>query len=335
VTAAGSQLVNVNYGVDPAHTSVSVNGPNHIVVPAQVQLSAAGALPLFTQSNLTVTAAVPAVFGPAPTGTVSLFRAGSGTQTATLPGAGSTSLSRAVTFPFRATFAEKPSACFTLNYSGDGVYPPASGSSCLNTSPAVTTLTLATASGSPSYAYGATVRAGVTLRFPSELGLVNRTVRIEPIGQDVTLNVNVGSAGAIFDFVPTFALKGITASYAGGTDVAASGDKLALSMNLVRTVTALDPMASPAANPVTLRATVSPAVPAGVPAPPAPTGVVQFFDGTLFLGQSPLVTQANGTGRATLSGVARPVGARQLRAVYLGSALFTTSTSPVATVTIQ
>ena len=73
----------------------------------------------------------------------------------------------------------------------------------------------------------------------------------------------------------------------------------------------------------------------GAAPPVTPTGIVQFFDGTLFLGQATLIAQPNGSGRATLSGVARPVGQRAFKAMYLGNSIFTTSATPILTVTIQ
>jgi hypothetical protein len=332
VTTPGSQPVSVSYGLDSAHTSVSVTGPNHTVVSPQVQLSASATLPLFTQVNIPATVSVPAVLGPVPTGTLTLARPGFAPQTVAIAPVFSTSLTRTVNFPFRATFAEKPSACFTLTYSGDANYPPASASPCMKTVPATATLTL---SGPNSYDYGAKYAVQVKLAFPAELGLDNKTVQIAPLGQVVDLTVRVGSAAAVVEFTPAFNSTGIVATYAGGTDVSSSAAKLAFSMNLVRTQTQLSPISSPASNPLTLRATVSPVVTGRVATPPAPTGVVQFFDGTLFLGQAAPLAQGDGTAIATLGGVARPVGARSLKATYLGSSLFTTSTSPVLSVTVQ
>jgi hypothetical protein len=332
VNTPGSQFVNVNYGVDPLHLSVTMNGPNHTVVAPQVQITASTTLPLFQRKNIPVVISVPAAIGPVPTGTVTLARTGTASQTATLPAGSSTTLSRSVAFPFKATFAEKPSACFTVTYSGDSIYPAASANPCFDTGPAVASLQL---QGLDNYTYGSPSPVQVKLTFPAELGLISRTVHLDPIGRDLTLDVGVGSATVTTALLYSFALKGITAIYAGGGDVSAAGDKLAFSMNPVVTQTRIDALPPTASNPLTLRATVTPVAPAGVAAPPAPTGVVQFFDGTLFLGQASLAAQTDGTLKAVLSGVARPVGARPFKAVYLGSSFFTSSTSPVVTVTIQ
>ena len=76
---------------------------------------------------------------------------------------------------------------------------------------------------------------------------------------------------------------------------------------------------------VTLTATVSPVA----PDTGAPTGSVEFFDGTESLGTAPL----NGTGEASLSVTDLAVGSRSITAEYLGAATFGRSTSsPVARV---
>ena len=331
VTTSGSQLVNVNYAVDPVHSPVTVNGPNHTVVAPQVQLSLGGALPLFTQVNLPATLSVPAVFGPAPTGTVTLARAGA-SQTVAISAGSSTTLTRTASLPYRATLADKPQACFTLSYSGDSRYPAASANPCLKTTAATTSLQL---QGPSSYDYGTNYVAGTILHFPQELGLSNETIHFDPPGVDSAMSVHAGIATDQFQFTPTFNQKSLTATYSGGTDVGSSTSNLAFSMNPVQTSTQLTPVASPASNPLTLRATVTPVVAGQVVAPPAPSGTIQFFDGTLFLGQVALTAQTNGSAIAVLGGQARPVGARALKAVYLGSSLFATSTSPVLSVTVR
>jgi hypothetical protein len=331
VTAPGSQFVNVNYAVDPLHSSVTVNGPNHTVVAPQVQLSLAGALPLFTQTNLLATLAVPAAFGPGPTGTVTLTRAGA-SNTVAISGGSVNTVNRIASVPYRATLADKPSACFTLSYSGDSLYPATSASPCLNTSAATTSLQL---QGPSSYDYGSNYTAGTILHFPQELGLSNETIHFDPPGVDDTMSVHAGIATDQFQFTPAFNQKSLTATYTGGTDIGSSGSKLSFSMNPVRTSTQLTPIASPASNPLTLRATVTTVVTGHVAAPPAPTGTIQFFDGTLFLGQVALTVQTDGSAIAVLGGQARPVGARALKAVYLGSSLFATSTSPILSVDVH
>jgi hypothetical protein len=104
-------------------------------------------------------------------------------------------------------------------------------------------------------------------------------------------------------------------------------------MAKIATSTALEPIASPASNPITLRARVNVAV--KLPPGNSPTGAVQFFDGDLFLGQAAVQVGSDGVVRATLAGVARPVGTRALKAVYQGDTLFAGSTSPILQVTIQ
>ena len=343
-TAGVNQIVNVNYGVDPHHLSVSVNGATHTVVARQVQISLgfqslsqallgiAPTLPLFQASTVPVVISVPAALGPALGGSVSLTRqlSGAAAQVATLAGQGP--LVRGASFPFRATFAEKPTACFTATYSGDGFYPSTSGTVCMNTAPALTKLQV---TGADNYTFDTGYPVQITLTFPSELGIANRTVHLEPTGQDITLTTGVGSATASTTLTLPFAATGITATYAGGPDLSSATGRLAFSMNPIPTATLLAPIASPASNPITLAANVVPNVGRNAGPPVAPSGVVQFFDGSLFLGQVSLVAQTNGSGRATLTNVARPVGVRQIKAVYLGSTQFATSASVVTNVTIQ
>jgi uncharacterized repeat protein (TIGR01451 family)/LPXTG-motif cell wall-anchored protein len=99
-----------------------------------------------------------------------------------------------------------------------------------------------------------------------------------------------------------------------------------LNATLVTTSTTLTASPNPGVSgqPITFTATV-------VPVPPAtghPTGTVEFFDGTQFIGSAPLHSPA------VLTTSALGAGTHQITATYSGSTAFDASTSAALTVTI-
>lgn len=334
LTLASRNAVSVSYALDPGHAPARVTLPNLFVVDKTLQISTTTSLRLFQQVDFTVTAALGGpILAPVPTGTLTLTRQliGGASQTASLIPLKSFDVGGGAVFPIRATFAEKPNACYTVAYSGDGFYPPQSETRCVPTLPAIPQLQITAAN---NYTFSTDYPLQLKLTFPNELGMVNKTVHLSPLGIDVTLTPAVGSATASTTLALPFGSSGFTATYDGGGDIAGASLGLAFSMNLVPSTTILAPIPSPTGNPISLSANVIPNAGRGANVPVQPTGIVQFFDGSLFLGQASLVAQSN-SGHAVLNGVARPVGNRSFKAVYLGSSLFAGSSSQAQTVTIQ
>ena len=210
-----------------------------------------------------------------------------------------------------------------------------SPSICVPTAPAQPVLEVV---GSTKYTFGSSYVVNLRLSFPPELGVVNRLVHLSPPGTDMKLSVQVGSATAAAKQILAFNERGIEATYSGGGDLAPARGFLAITMSPVATTTALDPIASTASNPLTLRAVVKTTVPL-TPDPTGrltlPSGTVQFFDGTLPLGVVKVTARTDGTVEAVLAKVALAVGTRSLKAVYSGDSLFTGSTSSTLKVTIK
>lgn len=320
--------------------STTPNTVNVVANQVSLSLSAAG-FPLFTSVAASLSAAAPAAGFPVPTGTINVSRPGLSTfnplTLALTRDLRSLSIPTArAGFDFKAGFLDKPSACFVLSYSGDAVYAASTSPSiCVPVTPAQPLLTI---TGPETYTFGSPVPMLVRMSFPPELGVVNRLVHLNPPGTDLSMSIQVGSAIAATRLLFAFNERGIEAVYSGGGDLASARGFLALKMLPVATETKLDPISSPTKNPITLKAFVKTTVP--LTKDPTgkivtPAGTVQFFDGTLALGSVTVTANADNSVQAVLPNVARPVGKRELRAVYSGDALFAGSTSDTLTVTIQ
>jgi hypothetical protein len=333
---AGTHPVEVSFGGDNLYTkaSVSLSG-GHTVVGRQVTIGTTlQSLPLFTTVNVPIRVSVPAAIAPSPSGDVVVSRTGMTTVTRTLsPVAGTTSIASSASFPFRATFVERPTACFSVQYATDLFYIPTTGTVCIPTGPAVTTLAITAAS--KRYDFGQPFPFTVTLTFPPEVGILNRSVTVSPVPGRADLIAAVGQASVSLQPILPFNLDRIKVTYDGGGDLGPASGEIELAMNPIATVTTLQPLAASVTNPLTLRAEVRSTVPLPLGQPTSLTGTVQFFDGDLFVGSAVLALQPDGVHRATLSNVIRPVGTRSLRARYDGNRLFTTSTSGIVQTTVQ
>jgi hypothetical protein len=103
---------------------------------------------------------------------------------------------------------------------------------------------------------------------------------------------------------------------------------LSSTVALVSTTTKLTSSANPVVlnNPVTLTATVTPATTSTSPALPAPSGSVEFYDGSADLGSG----MAGSTGVWTLSTSFSTANSHALKAVYRGDSTYATSTGTLA-----
>jgi hypothetical protein len=341
----GSHAVSVSYSGDVNYAPSGLRGSsstvNVISNQVTIALSSSG-FPLFTVARFAVQVRAAVNGIPVPTGTVTVR------QTTGIPPAPSTlPLSRDVrsltvpgafaAFDFRATFVDKPSACFQIDYSGDSTYPAVTNPNvCVPVIPATPTLEIT--APSTSYTFGTPFAFSIRLTFPPELGVTNRFIRVTPPGSDFNLQIGVGSANAALSLVLPFAEQAINVNYTGGGDLGQVRGLLSIRMLPAATQTKLDPLKSTSLNPINLRAVVSSPIPVGTTstgASPVPSGTVQFFDGDLMLGQVQTTTNADGSTAAVLPNVARPVGTRSLKAVYLGNTQFAGSTSATQSVTIQ
>lgn len=342
VSAPGTYPVTISYANDTKYSPASVTIAAHNVVSPQVNIGlGARSLPLFTDVDVAVTVSAPVSGVPAPTGSVTVSRSGFGPLT--LPLAAdprSFGLGALASFKFRATFAERPSACFTVQYSGNRDYPASSASVCAPTAPA--TPQLAISATGKTYTFGAFFPVEISLTFPAELGVLTRSVTLQPLGITAPLAVQVGRAEADVSLAMPFNATSVQAQYPGGGDLGPATASLSVAMAPVTTTTTLDPLSSQSKNPLTLNARVAPVLPKGVALPlgTGVAGVVQFFDGDLLIGQvgsgtTLQIVGADGALRVSLANVIRPVGTRSFRAVFLGSALFASSQSASVQTVIQ
>ena len=148
---------------------------------------------------------------------------------------------------------------------------------------------------------------------------------------------SLGSGAVNSSGIATFATttlpagtNSITANYKGDTSYTASTSPavtvtVAPAATTTTTVT-FSPSAPVFGQSVTLTATVA-SIASGAG---APTGTVQFFNGTTSLGTGTL----NGSGVATLAVTSLPVAANSITGAYSGDATFTSSLSTAVTVTV-
>ena len=125
-------------------------------------------------------------------------------------------------------------------------------------------------------------------------------------------------------------LHAVKASYAGGTNYAASSSATT-SLTAAKAATTLELSASTDAagfgSAVVLTATLTPSDPEGLT---SNGGVVSFYNGATIIGTGTLTS-----GVATLSVSSLPLGANALKADYAGNVNLAASTSAVATVTVS
>jgi hypothetical protein len=225
-------------------------------------------------------------------------------------------------------------ADMSADFNGDGRADLVAGSAVLINQGAASTLTPSTTTLSVSPA--TTVSQGTTVTFTATVSASST-----PAGS-VTFNdgaTALGTATLGGNGMATFSTGGlgvgvhtITAVYAGNSTFAAStSPAVAVTVNAqtlpatTSTLTASPTTITAGAN-VTLTDTVSPQSGTGTP-----TGTVAFMNGTTNLGSATL----NGSGVATFSTTALPVGADAVTAVYSGDTNFAGSASAAVTITVS
>lgn len=169
----------------------------------------------------------------------------------------------------------------------------------------------------------AQLTATVTSTYGTPTGSVSFTdngtaLATNPLAAGTTSLTYTGAAAGTHSIVATYIPSG---------SFAASSATCSEVVNPLPTTSTLTvtPPTSTYGTPITLSATVSPAMP---PGPSTPTGTVTFYNGATALGTAPLAS-----GIATLSNVSLPGGSYNLTCMYGGSAIYTSSNcSPVPVV---
>jgi hypothetical protein len=204
---------------------------------------------------------------------------------------------------------------------------PATQTFTLTVAPTLNTSTVVTSSNNPQVFNGSiTYTARIT---PNRIGgnPVGGTVQFKQDGANIGSAVTVISGVAtLLVTAPSAGSYSITAEYSGDTNYSTSTSQVLtqVTTNLFATATSLTSDANPvlSGTSITLTATVT--------SSSAPTGNVEFKDGSTSLG----VITLNGSGIATLSGVSLSAGSHSITAEYTDPAsppTFASSTSSVLT----
>jgi hypothetical protein len=346
INTPGSYQTSMSYAGDSRYQPVLIG-----IISPQVSVTALTLQPSSTLNHLTLLeeATIPITFGipptvtpavPAPTGTLTVRGATIPDTVLTLTPSprGNTS---STSFRFRPTLETRTNAAFLMRYSGDANHPPLETGMIFPVFPARTTIA---ATGASSFGVGELYSIPVSIKFPSELGILTRSVRVDLIRNTVTLdqlnfpliNVGVGEASSNLLFPVPFDTRNIIVTYPGGGDLATSSVTIPVQRRLIPTQSFMRLMASPTLQPLTLQATINGCPPAAdCSTLPAPSGTVRFFDGDLLLGETPARSASAGQSSASLGNVVRPPGTRQFRVQYAGDSVYAGSTSNSLPVTVQ
>jgi hypothetical protein len=120
----------------------------------------------------------------------------------------------------------------------------------------------------------------------------------------------------------------VTAKYVGNADFApstSSASTVTVGQASTSTAVTFSPATPSIGTTVTLTAKITPAA-SGLA---APTGTVNFYDGTIFLGSGTVASS-----KATYTITTLPIGSNSITAQYLGDANYTGSTAPATTVPV-
>ncbi len=287
--------------VDQAETTVTLVGaPN----PSQIGQS--------VKFTATVQAKNPG--SGVPTGTVNFFAGAVQIGSGTLDGTGKAELT--------TTGLPLGTSQITARYLGDSRYVNSVSTEFPQVVNKITTTSTVTSSANPAnpgvnVTFTATVAAGQG--FPTPTGSVNFMN-----GTTVLATVPLDAQGKATFASSTLPIgtNAITVSYAGVGDFGASTSSvLSQVINKVATTTTLTTAPNPSnfGGGVILTATVTP----NLTGYPAPTGTVQFLNGTTVLGTGTL----GADGKATLTVATFAVGTQSLTATYQGDTNNATSTS--------
>ena len=199
------------------------------------------------------------------------------------------------------------------------------------TSVATTTIPTTTAltSSASSAPFGGSVTLTATIT-PSSTGSAAPTGSVDFF--DGSTMIGGGDvSGDVATLVTTSLPVGtnsITATYEGDSNYAASTSK-AVSVTTTQAATTTSVSFSPASPVLGQDTTLTAAITPGTTGPVAPSGTVEFFDGSTLLGSGTVSGDM-----ATLVTTALPVGTSTLTATYEGDGNYSASTSPGVSVTV-
>lgn len=273
-------------------------------------------------SSVTFTATVTATGTVAPTGTVTFFDGATqlGTPQNLTAGSGTTA-----TATYTSSTLAVGTHSITAVYNGDDDDFSSTSSPYTLTVTGTTTTTTLSASSNPAI-------AGTSVTFTAKVTSSGGNVPTGTVNfyNGTTL---LGSGSLNGSGVATYATSGlavgtysITASYQGDANDGMSTSSI-LNFSIIQATTTVNLTASATAIPVTTQVTFTATVTGnGV----TPTGTVTFMDGTTSLGTATV----NGSGVATFSTTALPLGQQSVTAVYQGDMDNAGSTSNAVTVTV-
>ncbi|WP_244884921.1 Ig-like domain repeat protein [Singulisphaera acidiphila] len=287
-------------------TTTLVASPSAVVYGEPVTLTA------------TVAASDPSVL-EAPTGTVEFFQGAISLGIATL--SDGIAVLEIATLPVGGD-------PIIAQYRGDTLFAPGDSPAIAVDVTQASTLTTLDASPNPSV-FGQTVTLTATVAVSTGSG--TPTGLVEFFSGSTSLGTATLNGGVATLETSALAVGNnvITAQYQGDPNfVASTSPEVAETVNEASTSTALTATPNPAGldQPVTLTATVT----AVGPGAGTPTGLVEFFSGSISLGTATL-----SDGVATLQTSALPLGVSSITVQYQGDPNFTASTSPEVSLTVS
>ncbi len=262
---------------------------------------------------------------PIPSGTVTLYLAGSPVEQSSLDSNGS------VTFDvsFDVGAGNNP---FTATYFGDTNYPQNNSGTYIQSVDKAATSTVLTSSANPS-AFGQPIRITATVTaFSGFTGPPSGTVTIYAYGDPINQGSLDANGKIVFDVSADLGLGNtqITANYYGDANNYGSGAfGLSQTVNQAATSTTLWSSVNPSAPGQTV--TFTAAVINQPPGSSGPTGTVTFKDGSSVLGTGTL----NASRHASFIAVNPAVGLHHISAIYSGDTYSLASTSATLNQTIN
>ncbi len=321
---AGTNSLTAVYGGDTNYatsTSPAVSVP--VTVTASTTTVTVFPVSPVSGQNVTLTATVASTISgsPNPTGSVQFFNGTTSLGMGTLSGGVATLVT--------SSLATGPNA-ITAQYAGDSNFS-ASTSPVVNVTVAATANSTTTVTFSPSApAYGTSVTLSATVAASGSgsgtpTGTVNFYNGTTLLGAGT---INAGVATLVTSTLPV-GTNSITAQYSGDTNFTSSTSpavSVTVSQIVTTTSVTFSPTSPTVGSTVTFTATITPASTGTA----APSGMVQFLNGTTVLGTG---TIANNV--ATFSTSSLPAGTNSITAHYVGDTNYAASTSSAVSVTVS
>ncbi len=319
---SGANTVTAKYSGDAdfaVSTSPAVTVTVAAIATSTTTVTSSPSAPFFGQSaTLTATVAPVSPLTGTPTGSVEFFNGTTLLGTGTLTNGVGT---------FSTTTLPVASNSITAQYSGDSNFTSSTSSPVtVPVGLAASSTVLTSFPLSPVVGQSVTLTATVSAASP---GSATPTGNVQFFNGTTSLGTATLAGGVATISTSTLAAgaNSITAQYLGDSNF--NGDTSPIvTVTLAPAATSTTTLnvstgSSSYGQSVLLSATVSSTTTG------TPTGTVQFFSGTTSLGSGTLTD-----GVATLASTALPIGANSVTAQYSGDSTFTSSTSPVATVTV-